>query len=676
MARFLETCLKPYKKNGIDTWTRINRQGHMTFIEKQKSIQWEGPLSLFLALLAIGALIFAIQKSSSPSLDRPLSDFVSDVTIVDHNNLVLSSGSLKKIQSKRLPTNAYKAIVQFQVEQLAEALGEDKELYLFPLLSPTRIAYGGSQSQEFGDYESNTAPPSQDAIVTNPFHDRGERFVLEYLLSSLTEDHFILFTSSGIAESHAIVVYKFFNSLLSMHGFLGLGCVFLVLASIILITWINFGRELLFLFLGLTVLAMAWISFYFSRILSGLNFLNEISFAVYLILPALASRSSYYWANTPWIKKVLLWTSNIFFFFSIIQILSGIFLSLHDTVQLYRFFIACSLLSWVVLPWTMALDAGGHKYLKSNYSKQAFPIAYVIMAIGQCNDILRVFFRTDISHNVAPYLWLIAVGILCGALTYDIYAKHQQTLVDERTLAIAETTQMVVHDVRKPFHQLESLLKLLSHYQDPDSIKEFAVKQSNEIRRSMNHVNTMLNDILEGSKGSPQPIVQSISPESIIQKSLEELRPCIDTDFPIHLHYQFEHQSLMVADPNKIQRVISNIVLNATQEIKQEAHVWFQIKEVKEQSFLEFKIGNSGSYIPKNEQEKLFQALYTKGKSSGTGLGLAIAKRIIEAHGGDIWCHSSALPQKVEFCFTLPKSRSAYIPRKDELPSSISKVLS
>jgi len=64
------------------------------------------------------------------------------------------------------------------------------------------------------------------------------------------------------------------------------------------------------------------------------------------------------------------------------------------------------------------------------------------------------------------------------------------------------------------------------------------------------------------------------------------------------------------------------------------------------------EISDTGVGIPAEVSERLFQP-FVSGKPSGMGIGLSISKRIIEAHGGEIW--ATARPSGgTTFGFTLP----------------------
>jgi signal transduction histidine kinase len=78
-------------------------------------------------------------------------------------------------------------------------------------------------------------------------------------------------------------------------------------------------------------------------------------------------------------------------------------------------------------------------------------------------------------------------------------------------------------------------------------------------------------------------------------------------------------------------------------------------------------VHNSGSYIPPEEAERVFERFYQIDKarvgSGGSGLGLAIAREIVQAHGGVIDLKSS------------PQSGTQFIVRIPALESSASAAL-
>ena len=65
-------------------------------------------------------------------------------------------------------------------------------------------------------------------------------------------------------------------------------------------------------------------------------------------------------------------------------------------------------------------------------------------------------------------------------------------------------------------------------------------------------------------------------------------------------------------------------------------------------SFLDRGIG-----IPNSVKNKIFEPLFSYGKTNGSGLGLSITKKIVESHGGTI-NFSSELNSYTEFTIILP----------------------
>jgi CheY-like chemotaxis protein len=128
----------------------------------------------------------------------------------------------------------------------------------------------------------------------------------------------------------------------------------------------------------------------------------------------------------------------------------------------------------------------------------------------------------------------------------------------------------------------------------------------------------------------------------------------------IEINYDLNHSHNVFIDTLRMGRVFGNILSNAVQAQNYVGSL--QIKTREASGFVEFTIGNTGSIIPEENLQKLFDVFFTSGKKGGTGLGLAIAKKIVESHGGTILCKSTINQEHpkglVEFLFSLPTSNT------------------
>lgn len=218
--------------------------------------------------------------------------------------------------------------------------------------------------------------------------------------------------------------------------------------------------------------------------------------------------------------------------------------------------------------------------------------------------------------------------------------------------AIVETTQMLAHDVRKPFSMLQGILYLLESCHDPDEIVRLSKDAVRDVQQALAAVDGMIEDIMEvGRKAETEK--NPICSESLIEASLTEV--CgVYQKASVKLHYVWNHRHMINVDALQIQRVFFNIFANAIQAMNSQGAIWIKTWENPSENMTLFCIGNSGSSIAQEDLPQIFDAFYTKNKPGGTGLGLAIAQKIILAHGGRIWCKSSEKKKTVEFYFTLP----------------------
>jgi len=95
----------------------------------------------------------------------------------------------------------------------------------------------------------------------------------------------------------------------------------------------------------------------------------------------------------------------------------------------------------------------------------------------------------------------------------------------------------------------------------------------------------------------------------------------------------------LVIDPNQIQEVAVNVILNAIDAMPAGGTLNVRSRRVEDggSPWAEFEISDTGCGIPEKDREHVFDPFFTtKPPGEGTGLGLAISYGIVTEHGGEI----------------------------------------
>jgi two-component system NtrC family sensor kinase len=92
--------------------------------------------------------------------------------------------------------------------------------------------------------------------------------------------------------------------------------------------------------------------------------------------------------------------------------------------------------------------------------------------------------------------------------------------------------------------------------------------------------------------------------------------------------------------PQLLNQVFMNLLINGAQSIEKRGEI--NIKTRADNGYVEIKISDTGSGIPKENLNRIFDPFFTtKDVGKGTGLGLNVAYNIIKKHHGKIDVKSS-----------------------------------
>jgi signal transduction histidine kinase len=220
----------------------------------------------------------------------------------------------------------------------------------------------------------------------------------------------------------------------------------------------------------------------------------------------------------------------------------------------------------------------------------------------------------------------------------------------------------MVHELRTPLAALKLSTNLLMKPSlKEDTRAEVVRTMSTEIERLISLTTDFL-DLARLESGRTRLEVSDFEIHKLILESMQVVEPQARDK---HVELFVEGADLHCrADRGKIKQILLNLLTNAIKYNKpQGGQVRCRTEQVGEAKhpFCLVEVRDSGLGISEEDQKRMFSKFFrvaeTADKVQGTGLGLVIAKRIAEAHGGEMWMES-ALGVGTAFFFTIPLSKT------------------
>jgi signal transduction histidine kinase len=239
-------------------------------------------------------------------------------------------------------------------------------------------------------------------------------------------------------------------------------------------------------------------------------------------------------------------------------------------------------------------------------------------------------------------------------------ASREVIKLEEEKSRFLRFLSIAAHDLKAPLTAIQGFLwVMLGGYAG-----ELADKQRNMMERSSRRINELLNlisdllDIPRIETGQIVPEMKEISLRQVIRNCLEGQRDLAkEKGIKIKVELPQTVPKIRGSSP-RLQQVITNLIDNAV-TYTPEGTVTLRVEEKNNE--IQVEVIDTGIGIPPEDMPQVFDDFFRASnvEVKGTGLGLSISKRIVEAHGGKIWCESPCPEsnQGSKFTFTLPKRR-------------------
>ncbi len=222
----------------------------------------------------------------------------------------------------------------------------------------------------------------------------------------------------------------------------------------------------------------------------------------------------------------------------------------------------------------------------------------------------------------------------------ELQRYHQEQLARaDRLATIGEMAAAMAHEIRNPLTGISGVLSVLSRGFSDDDPRRDVVRQTHAL---IDRLNKSVENILHYSRPSP-PQLQTVKIEDIVEPTLALVQGEAKKARVQVINEAGGELPLVNVDPQQIQQVLMNLVLNAIQATPAGGEVRIRTRESHGdagQAGVCVEVEDRGKGMTSDEAAKAFHPFFST-KPQGTGLGLAIAKQIVEQHHGRISLRSA-----------------------------------
>ena len=228
----------------------------------------------------------------------------------------------------------------------------------------------------------------------------------------------------------------------------------------------------------------------------------------------------------------------------------------------------------------------------------------------------------------------------------------REVLQAERMAVVGRFASSIVHDLKNPLAIIGIAADTACQENSTPEMRKLAWER---IHKQVQRVTWMVNDILEFTRGASGEVpVMYTDYAGFVRPLVQELQAELA---PKQVTVEFENDPPAVKlpiNPKRLMRVFFNLCGNAADAMPDGGKIRLGFNVADQEVATEIK--DTGSGIPPEVLDRLFEPFVTYGKVKGTGLGLSICRRIVEEHGGKISARN--LPAGgAAFTFSIPRSR-------------------
>lgn len=255
------------------------------------------------------------------------------------------------------------------------------------------------------------------------------------------------------------------------------------------------------------------------------------------------------------------------------------------------------------------------------------------------------------------------IGILSNS--FNTMISENKRLLDEIVKYDRVKTEFfanISHELRTPLNIIFSTAQLFSLYADTDS-KEMNVIKINKYTHIMKQncyrllrlVNNLI-DITKIDSGFMELNLKNVNIIEVVENITLSTAEYIESKSRTIIFDTDIEEKVMAIDPEQLERVILNLISNATKFTSPGDIIEVNIYD--KDKYILISIKDTGIGIPQDKLDSIFERFkqvdpLLSRRSEGSGIGLSLVKSLVEMHNGNISVKSSC-DAGTEFLLEIP----------------------
>ena len=224
----------------------------------------------------------------------------------------------------------------------------------------------------------------------------------------------------------------------------------------------------------------------------------------------------------------------------------------------------------------------------------------------------------------------------------ELKQAQDEIIRSEKLATVGRLAAGIAHEIGNPIGIVLGYLDLLESNDISTEEKRDYLKR---IESEVNRISQIIRQLLDFSRPSSGK-AEETPVHKIVTKTVDmfEPQPMME-DIDIHLELGAAQDSVL-ADPNELQQVFLNIIMNAADALSVKdvpgSEKKLVIKTENVDNSIRLHLSDNGPGMSEHEIAHIFDPFFTtKDPGKGTGLGLSVCYRIVEGLGGAIRAEST-----------------------------------